>query len=175
MERMICSGKCSVTRVHINIKDKSEFLNWIHDISKKYNCIIVCLNYQMIAGLPHIETAVTHAMRNREEEKGIARTPEMEILLYCAGTRQTSEISKFGPDKGENDLYLCLLPNDKNCLAELLTRIQPVDNDHEELSDEKKVNLMKWFGISENELDLVGYDRLTDLIRERSALLTINH
>jgi hypothetical protein len=43
------------------------------------------------------------------------------------------------------------------------------------LSDKKRLDIMEWFDISQKELDLVGEDRLIDLVRERSALLTVNH
>jgi KEOPS complex subunit Cgi121 len=175
MSVIIADGRCYLSWVRIYIEDKIEFLNWIHNLAEKYQITIACLNHQMIAGQAHIETAVIHALRNREEGRAIAKTPEMEILLYCAGTRQTSEVYRFSLVNGENDICLCIIPPDKKCLSELFSRIEELKEKLNDMSAKKKVDIMEWFNISQKELDLVGEDRLIDLVRERSALLTVNH
>jgi len=176
MSAIIADGRCYLSRVRVFIEDKIEFLKWIRTLAEKYQIIIVCINHQMVAGQAHIETAVIHALRNREEGRAIARTPEMEILLYCAGTRQTGEVYRFGPVNGENDICLCIIPPDERCLYELFSRMKEVnDMQHDDMSAEKKADIMEWFDISQQELDLVGENRLIDLVRERTALLTVNH
>ena len=44
----------------------------------------------------------------------------------------------------------------------------------DEMTPDKEARLMTLFGITQEELDVVGRDRLNDLILERMALLHIN-
>ena len=72
------------------------------------NIYIICLNADCIAGYPHIESAVFHARRSWFEDKPIANSFEMEVLLYTAARRQCNEIGEFGLHKGNNDLFVCI-------------------------------------------------------------------
>ena len=72
------------------------------------NIYIICLNADCIAGYPHIESAVFHAKRSWFEDKPIANSFEMEVLLYTAARRQCNEIGEFGLHKGNNDLFVCI-------------------------------------------------------------------
>ena len=175
MSISICDGKCNVIKVHVQIEDKSEFLRYIRLISEKYQVTIACLNQRMIADIQHIITAVTHALRNWKNGEQIARTLEMEILLYSAGTRQTGEVKYFGPQKGENYLYLCLIPPDNRCLSELLIDMQEEEEDIDLIDEDKVKRLIEWYGITHEEINIVGEGRLGELVSERSALLTVNH
>jgi Uncharacterized conserved protein len=85
--------------VRVTIKDRAEFLDLIRKTGEKYGVTIVCLNRNMIAGFEHVKTALVHAIRAWREDRMIARSLEMEVLLYAAGTRQTGQIAPFGPEK----------------------------------------------------------------------------
>lgn len=161
--------------VRVTIKDRTEFLETIRKTGEKYGVTIVCLNRNMIAGFEHVKTALIHAIRACKEDRMIARSLEIEILLYAAGTRQTGQIGPFGPEKGSNDCYLCIIPPKPEAVASLLERMEEVrDEDWNVMSGEKKGKMIEFFGITPEELEVTGPDRLTDLIRERCALLAVN-
>jgi len=129
----------------------------------------------MIAGYSHVKTALIHALRSWKEERRIARTLEMEVLLYAAGTRQTGQIGPFGPEVGEHAYYLCIIPPHSQVIASLLYGMKEVLNeDWSYLSEEKKARLISFYAITPEELEVTGEDRVIDLIRERCALLTVH-
>lgn len=161
--------------VRVTIQDRSEFLSLIRTAGEKYGVTIVCLNRKMIAGFEHVKTALVHAIRAWKEDRMIARSLEMEVLLYAAGTRQTGQIGPFGPETGINDCYLCIIPPKPEAVASLLTWMEEVtDEDRDDMAEEKTRRLIEFFGITPEELEVTGPDRLTELIRERCALLAIN-
>lgn len=161
--------------VRITLNDRQEFLNHIRNLGDQYDVTIICLNRDMIAGYSHVKTAMIHALRSWKEEKNIARSLEMEVLLYAAGTRQTGQIAPFGPENGINDCYLCIIPPKPEAVTSLLEGIEEVrDEDWSLMSEEKKSRLIQFFEVTSEELEVTGPDRLTDLICERCALLAVN-
>ncbi|HOJ96781.1 MAG TPA: KEOPS complex subunit Cgi121 [Methanospirillum sp.] len=170
-----CKNEYCIIPVRLVISDRQEFLNAIRRTGERYGVSIACLNRTMIAGFDHVETALIHAMRAWKEERMIARSLEIEILLYAAGTRQTGQIASFGPETGINSLYLCIVPPKSEVIISLLKGMSEVsDEDWNEVSEEKKKRLMQFYGITPDELEVTGQERLTDLICERCALLAIN-
>jgi len=161
--------------VRITLNDRKEFLNHIRNLGDQYDVTIICLNRDMIAGYSHVKTAMIHALRSWKEEKNIARSLEMEVLLYAAGTRQTGQIAPFGPENCINDCYLCIIPPKPEAVTSLLEVIEEVrDEDWSLMSEEKKSRLIQFFEVTSEELEVTGPDRLTDLICERCALLAVN-
>ncbi|ABD42167.1 hypothetical protein Mhun_2467 [Methanospirillum hungatei JF-1] len=161
--------------VRVTIKDRAEFLDMIRKTGEKYGVTIVCLNRNMIAGFEHVKTALVHAIRAWREDRMIARSLEMEVLLYAAGTRQTGQIAPFGPENGINDCYLCIIPPKPEAVTSLLEGMEEVrDDDRSLMSEEKKSRLIQFFEVTSEELEVTGPDRLTDLICERCALLAVN-
>lgn len=174
MDRMNESDRYYIEQVAVTIPDKEEFLAQLREISRKNTCTVVCLNKKMMAGRMHVETALSHAIRAWEDDQQISRSLEIEILLYAAGTRQTSLIGSFGPTEGDNLCYLCVVPPNPDAVNELLTVMPICLDDWEAVTEEKRENLMKFFSITIEELDAVGEERLNDLVCERTALLTVN-
>ena len=161
--------------VRITLNDRQEFLNHIRNLGDQYDVTIICLNRDMIAGYSHVKTAMIHALRSWKEEKNIARSLEMEVLLYVAGTRQTGQIAPFGPQIGENFYYLCITPAEKKIITALPDCIQEVDDkDWNIISEEKKKRLIQFFGITPEEITVTGEEQLVDLICECTALLAVN-
>lgn len=170
-----CTNEYCIIPVRLDILNREEFLLAIRRTGERYEVTIACLNQKMIAGFDHVETALTHAIRAWKEERMIARSLEMEILLYAAGTRQTGQIASFGPETGMNSLYLCIIPPRAEAISSLLEWMREIgDEDWNEVSPEKMRYLIRIFGITNEELEVTGADRLSDLIRERCALLTVN-
>lgn len=176
MQGRVQTEKYLITKVRMNITDKSQFLSQIRNISEKHAVSVVCLNREMIAGRRHVETAVRHALRSWESGEEIARSLEIEILLYAAGTRQTGRITRFGPLQGESDYYLCIVPPALQALDDLLSLAGELpDEDWEEIMEEKRDRLAEFFGVTREEREVAGEERFVDLVCEKVALLTVHH
>lgn len=174
-ERRVYTSEFCIIPVRVQIDNRLAFLTRIREIGEHSGVTIVCLNRDMIAGYSHVKTALIHALRSWNEDRRIARSLEVEVLLYAAGTRQTGQIAPFGPDTGENNCYLCIIPPDERAITSLLGWMKEVaDEDRDVLSKEKKKRLISFFSITPEELEIVGEDRIVDLVCERCALLTVN-
>ncbi|NLV28432.1 MAG: hypothetical protein GXY48_14965 [Methanomicrobiales archaeon] len=172
--RFFCDDYCIIP-VHFSIEDKEEFLSFLRTSGEKYNVTLVCLNKNMMAGISHVKTALIHALRSWRSEKPIARSLEMEVLLYAAGKRQTGQIGPFGPDIGENSCYLCILPPSQEYYENLSARMIEVTNENWDIiSADKKKRLISFFEITPEEIEITGDSKLSDLVCERTVLLTVN-
>jgi len=109
---------CSVGRAELSVKDIVECLKAVKKVADAENVYIICLNADCIAGYGHIESAVFHAKRSWYEDKPIANSFEMEVLLYTGARRQCNEIGEFGLHKGNNDLFVCVCRVMKNKTAD---------------------------------------------------------
>jgi KEOPS complex subunit Cgi121 len=97
---------CGIKPAKANIANIPEYLLKLKKFADRYNAYIICLNEENIAGYEHIESAIFHAKRSWFEQKPISNSFEMEVLLYAAGTRQCSQATAFGFQKGRNSLYV---------------------------------------------------------------------
>jgi len=74
-----------------------------------------------------------------------------------------------------NPLYLCSIAPRAEAISSLLEWMREIrDEDWNEVPLEKMRYLIRIFGITNEELEVTGADRLIDLIRERCALLTVH-
>ena len=105
---------CSVGRAELSVKDIAECLKAVKKVADAENVYIICLNADCIAGYGHIESAVFHAKRSWYEDKPIANSFEMEVLLYTGARRQCNDIGEFGLHKGNNNLFVCVCEEMKN-------------------------------------------------------------
>jgi KEOPS complex subunit Cgi121 len=156
------------------ITDRSAFLQWIQGIAQKYDTHIICFNARLMAGRRHAALAVTLAFRAFEEGSNISNTPEMEALLFAAGSRQCTFAASFGVREGENQLLVCCLPEKDDCWTalEMKLRFNPITD--EEITQEKQAELMTVYAITPDELAAAGGPaRLVDLVLERVALLQV--
>lgn len=164
-----------IHQVRFHVDDLPTFLKEMRSIGKKDHGTIICFNREMMAGRRHVEAALRFASRSFTSGEQIARSIEVEALLYAAGTRQTGLIGPFGIKKGENECYLCIIPPGSPAVDNLTTMVTMVDEENwEEMNQSKKDHLQEVFGITTAEIRVTGKDRLIDLILERVALLTIN-
>ncbi len=156
------------------ITDRSEFLQWIQGIAQKFDTHIVCFNARLMAGKRHAAFAVTLAFRAFEEGLNISNTPEMEALLFAAGSRQCTVAASFGVREGENQLLVCCLPECDACWTALEVRLRFNRVTDEEITPEKQAELMTVYAITPDELAAAGGPGLlSDLILERVALLQV--
>jgi len=173
----------TIAACSVYIKDVPLFLKKLDDIGRKTGYHIVLLRRYYIAGQHHIETAIKHAIRSFYT-KPIAKTLEIEILLFIAATRQTGRINQFGVQEGENECYICLIPRiteDQikpwDLLQELEINIETRMNPEYKISNDidniRLAFFMDQYDITPEELAVTQESRLEDLVCERVALLSI--
>jgi len=157
----------------VTIDDPVVLLAAIRWIAKETGTRIVLFDADKMAGRVHAASALAHAARSVERGDPIARTFEMEALLYAAGTRQTRIGRTFGLHEGENRCWVAVAPPADRAWALLsaLTRFEP---DPCGLSPAHRRRLCDLFEITPAELAIVGEDRLAELVLERVALLDAN-
>ncbi len=165
---------CLIQQVWFEVTDVSHFLKELRDIATRNDVSIICLDRNAMAGQKHVTSAINHAFRSYQEGINVARSLEIEVLLYAAGTRQTSLTKPFGIHPGKNEAYLCICPPNKNASLELSSLVNEKNTeDWEAISEEKMRVLQDLFAITKEELEVVGYARIQDLVCERVALLDV--
>ncbi|HJJ90523.1 MAG TPA: KEOPS complex subunit Cgi121 [Methanocorpusculum sp.] len=152
------------------INDITTTLSQINTIAKKTTSTIVLFNARKIAGYSHIYSAILHAKRSYTSKKPISRTLAMEILLYASGQRQCSLALQFGLHKGKNVLFVVIIDGKGTKAQELLNEIILPEKHGVHAS---QAVLMKDFGITKEELQVVGKNRIDELIIERIALVDV--
>lgn len=167
-------GTCVIHQVRLNISDQDEFLKYIRELGECNRVNIILFNADRMAGQAHAESAIAHAFRAFKEGYAISNSVEMESLLYAAGSRQCLQGTGFGVHPGENQVYLCICPRNKRVQKELQQiGVYCDEEDWESVSEEKLALLMELFGITFEEIGVVGISRLQDLVLERVALLEV--
>ncbi|HJJ98696.1 MAG TPA: KEOPS complex subunit Cgi121 [Methanocorpusculum sp.] len=150
------------------VSDTAAALAQVNAIAKKTASTIVLFDAEKVAGPNHIRSAVLHAERSCACGKPIARTRAMEILLYASSQRQCALAPRFGLHAGENVLFVVILGGDAAAARELLNEIVLPEEHGVRAS---RTVLMEEFGITEEELAVVGEDRISELVIERVALM----
>ena len=156
------------------IEDRNAFLRKIQEIARLYSIHIVCFDASKMAGLDHAKAAIQHAQRSFFSAKPISNSFEMEALLFAAGSRQCQVAASFGFHEGENSLFVCICPVNECVWTDLSCFMHFVDLPFDDMTPEKEARLASLFNITQEELEVVGRDRIKDLILERIALLSIN-
>ena len=151
----------------------SSFLRKIREIATARCTHVICFNADLMAGRAHAEAALERAVRAVEGGTAISSSLEMEALLYASGSRQCSAAERFGIHKGMNRSYVCLSPPADAAFRDLSALVEFVDEDWEDISEEKSARLRETFGITPGEIDAAGTDRFRDLVLERVALLEV--
>ncbi|MBU4453980.1 MAG: KEOPS complex subunit Cgi121 [Euryarchaeota archaeon] len=157
----ILEGKVSIDNVE-------EFLHKLKKISIENNLTIQALDADKIAGEEHIRFAVEKALNSFRTGTAIANDLSKEIMLYAAGTRQISRAVKLGIHKGENNIVLVAVGDAK------LSGFDEIRHEHVlAYNKSKKEALMKAFGITNEELEAAGEEKLPELVLERVALVDV--
>ncbi|MDP3104560.1 MAG: KEOPS complex subunit Cgi121 [Candidatus Methanoperedens sp.] len=157
----ILEGKVSIDNV-------DEFLHKLKKISIENNLTIQALDADKIAGEEHIRFAVEKALNSFRTGTAIANDLSKEIMLYAAGTRQISRAVKLGIHKGENNIVLVAVGDAK------LSGFDEIRHEHVlAYNESKKEALMKAFGITNEELEAAGEEKLPELVLERVALVDV--
>lgn len=151
----------------LDVEDVAGTLKTVSRIGKETGSVIVLFDAAKIAGKPHIESAAMHAKRSFADGKNIARSLSMEILLYASGQRQCSLAPRFGLREGENQVYVLILDGETKRAKEEILRLV---YETAEISAEDET-LKKEFGITDEEMEIVGRKRIGELVLERIAMI----
>ncbi|MDI9610652.1 MAG: KEOPS complex subunit Cgi121 [Archaeoglobaceae archaeon] len=119
------------------------------------------INSKYIVDVSIVDFAVKKAIKNWNSGKRISRSLAMEILLYYSATRQIKVAKELAGTKRVVAVVL-----DEN-------EFSKIDFKEKEFFPEFDLELVKKnYEISEEELKIVGFEKLPLLIRERIALFS---
>jgi KEOPS complex subunit Cgi121 len=172
METLI--EKYEIRQARMTIDDRDAFLRMIQGIARLYSIHIICFDADKMAGWDHAEAAIQHAQRSFFSGKPISNSFEMEALLFAAGSRQCQVAAIFGFHKGENTMFVCSYPVNEHVWKDLSHHMHFVDDMCDDITPDKEASLVSLFSITQEELEVVGRDRIKELIIERMALLYVN-
>jgi KEOPS complex subunit Cgi121 len=145
----------------------------LRDFLQKINglgCTITFLDANYIVDRSHVEFAVEKAIKAWNAGRRVARTLSMEILLYSAARRQISDAVEMGLKEGVNEVVVVVLED------ECFEKLKELGFEEKQVLrlDNSKINRIKrFFEIGDNELEIVGIEKLPLLVRERIALFDI--
>ena len=146
----------------IGIENLREFLSKIPD-----GCVLINSDY--VVDLDVLKFAVRKALKSWKEGRNIAKTLSMEILLYVSATRQINKALIIGLKEGINRVIVV----DLNGCLERLKELGFKEEDVLQVDAEKIKRVAEFYEIDEEELNLVGKEKLPLLIRERIVLFDI--
>jgi KEOPS complex subunit Cgi121 len=166
--------KHEIRKARITIDDRNQFLQVIQGIARLHSVHIVCFDADKMAGQDHAKAAMCHSQRSFFSGKPISNSLEMEALLFAAGSRQCQVAASFGIKEGENTMFVCSYPVNEQVWSDLSCYMHFVDDMYDGVTPQKAERLVSLFNITQEELEVVGRDRIVDLILERIALLYVN-
>lgn len=160
--------------VEYHCPDIPAFLSWIRRTEEIARCHIVFFDESRMAGRDHARAAVRFAIRSWQGGVAVARSFEMEALLFAAATRQCGVALQFGIHEGKNRSFIAVWPETPRVWDFLEGSIQRVPDQGHECTPERSAFLTTHFGITEEELAVTGIGRINELVLERVALLWVN-
>ena len=166
--------KYEIRKARVTIDDRNQFLQIIQGVARLHSLHIICFDAHKMAGRDHAKAAIHHSQRSFFSGKPISNSFEMEALLFAAGTRQCQVAASFGIKEGENTMFVCAYPENEQVWPDLSRHMHFVDEMCDDMTPQKEERLVSLFNITQEELEVVGRDRIIDLILERIALLYVN-
>ncbi|WP_424358046.1 KEOPS complex subunit Cgi121 [Methanocella sp. MCL-LM] len=155
-----------------HIADVKAFLKDAAAIGADYGTTVQAVNADAIAGRMHLEFATAKAIEAFRQKRNLARDLGMEIMLYLRGRRQIERALDMGVKQGDNNVAILIIgDNSEKALPAAKELLDSVDEKVIDYSRGKDELLMRLFEITPAEIEIVGRDRIPELVRERSALL----
>ncbi len=139
----------------------------IEDFLKRFGECVAVIDARYVIDLENVKFAVEKAIKSWERGERISRSLTLEILLYFTATRQIKDAIKVGLKEGVNEVVLVLL-NGCDGLERYFEEREVVRVDEERIENVRKI-----YGITDEELKVVGVEKLPLLIRERIALFSV--
>jgi KEOPS complex subunit Cgi121 len=156
----------------LEIEDVKKFIKDVSSIASDYRVTVQAVNADAIAGQCHVEFAVGKAVESFEQRRNLARDLGMEIMLYLRGRRQIEKALEIGVKPGGNRIAFIIVGDNavkaRPAVESLLDEVDPAVVDYAHAKD---ALLMRLYEITPAEVDIVGPDRVPQLVQERSALL----
>jgi len=140
----------------LRINSMDEFL--------KFKDCVVAVDARYVIDVGVLEFAVEKALKSWSEGRNVAKSLPLEILLYISATRQIRDAIKIGVSEGVNEAVIIFL---KDC------NIDFEEKEVVRLDEVRIENVKRLYGISDEEIEIVGVERLPLLIRERIALFDV--
>jgi KEOPS complex subunit Cgi121 len=165
--------ECEVHQVTVEVSDPGAFLETVRLIGERWCTHLIFFNADLMAGRLHALSALSHAFRAEAEGCMISSRVEMEALLFASGSRQCLTGMRFGLREGKNNAYLCICPPSREAFEEVSPLVTPSEEDWDTISPEKSESLAENFGITPDEIEAAGSERMVDLVLERVALLEV--
>ncbi len=153
--------KYEVKQGILKVENLQEFLS-------KYGDKAVFLNADYIVDENHVYFAVKKALKAWEKGRKVAKSLPLEVMLYAAATRQIRDAIKLGVKEGMNKVVGVFFNNVKVDDFEEKKVLEDVSKNKEKLK-----RIVDFFDISEEELKVVGAEKIPLLIRERIVLFDI--
>ena len=165
---------CEILQAEFTVDDRATFLKQLAHVADTTGSRIVCFRASSLAGKAHVTAALSRAARSFANGDAIARTLEMEALLFASGSRQVSMTEAFGIHPGLNRAYVCICPQSGKAKSLLEGFMHWNQEDWEPIPPEKEKRLRELFGITDDELEALDKSMgIRDLVLERVALLEV--
>ncbi|MFQ5837816.1 MAG: KEOPS complex subunit Cgi121 [Thermoplasmata archaeon] len=161
--------KCTVVGARGSTGPIEDFMNRLQAEADKLALEAQAFNADMVFGKDHILSAVDHARRAFERGTNVASNFMMEVLVYASGERQISAaLEKMGLKEGEGGMVVLAVGGGD---AEAL--LQRLGLERDDSLAEGRLEMLRDFGITKEEIDTVPSDRVFDLVLERVALVDV--
>ena len=122
------------------------------------------INSKYVVSLDVVEYTAKKAVENWNRGRRISRSLSIEILLYYAATRQIKDALKLGIAEGKNRVAAVIL--DESRMAE-------IGFTETEFRPEYDVDsVIEFYGITDDEIEITGVEKLPLLVKERIALFS---
>ena len=154
--------KFEILKGYIEVENIGKYLESLE------GCEAAIIDANYILDIENVKFAAEKALKHWNKGKSIAKTLPMEILLHAAATRQIKDALKIGIKEGRNTVFVVSL----NC--DRLPNFEEGEFERIEPDEEQIEKIKKFYDISDEELEIVGNERLNLLIRERIALFSLN-
>ena len=142
-------------------------VNSLEEFLKDFGECLTVIDAKYVVDLDVVRFAVEKALKSWKEGKIIAKILPLEILLYFCATRQIMDAIKVGVKEGINEAVVVIL-NECKGFERYFEEKEVVRVDNERIENVKKL-----YGITDEEIKIVGLEKLPLLIRERIALFDV--
>ena len=154
------------------IDDLGAFLDRIDAVSEESGATVQTFDARYVVDREHLELAVELADRAFERGENIARERAVEILLFVAGRRQINRALEIGVDEGRTAVVVLVEGGTEAAEAEAADAVAELLDPAETLGRYDEELVREFYDVGDAELAAVDGD-LTDLVRERTALLVV--
>ncbi len=136
-------------------------------------CVLTFINADYVIDLGVVEFAIKKAIKSWKEGRRIAKTLSMEILLYYSATRQIKDALKLGLKNGLNRVVAVVEDCEEWLKDAGFVEKNVLDKETKDIKDEKIEKIKRIYDISDEEIEIVGKEKLPLLIRERIVLFDL--